>query len=141
MADPRNVRDYSEIDALQVTYGYDGSIVYDQTKVGGSAQVGRAVRFTADEVVGLTIDASPVEGKLISVAADGNCVVQVRGYCDMPAGTGATFTLGAAIVGALLGGASGYIRGRAAATLAEVAVQRGRVINDNTTTAVVVDLG
>jgi len=141
MADPRNSRDFREIDNLQVTYGYDASIVYDQTKAGGSAQVGRAVTLVANQQVGLAADGQSVEGKLIKVEADGNCAVQVRGYCMLPSGTGATFTRGAGIVGAALSAVNGYIRGRAAATLAEVAVQRGRVIDTATSTAIVVDLG
>lgn len=140
MADPRNTLDFSEIDNLQVTLKHDASIVFDRTLRGGSAQVDLAVRLITDKTVALTIDASHVYGKLIAVESDGNCVVQVEGFCDLPGGTGATFTLGAGIVGAVLVAAGGYIRGRAAATLAEVAVARGQVIDDNTATAILVHL-
>lgn len=141
MANPRNTIDFTELLNEQVTYLHDSSIVYDATKANGSAQVGLAVRLTADDTVGLTQDATGVHGKLILVEPDGKCAVQVRGYCTLPGGSGATFTLGAGVVGDLDTAAEGYVRGRAAATLAEVAVQRGRVINDNTLTAIVIDLG
>jgi hypothetical protein len=141
MANPRNTTDFGDLLAEQVTYLHDSSIVFDRTKANGSAQVGLAVRLTADRTVGLTQDATPVHGKLINVEGDGKCAVQVRGYCELPGGTGATFTLGAGVVGDLDTAAEGYVRGRAAATLAEVAVQRGRVIDDTTLTAVIIDLG
>lgn len=141
MANPRLTTDFSEIDNLQVTHAHDSSIVYSATTANGSAQVGLAVRLTADKVVGLTQDATPVYGKLINVDSDGYCTVQVRGFCELPGGASATFTLGGHIVGDLSTAAEGYIRGMAAATLAEVAVGRGRVIDDTTLASILVDLG
>jgi hypothetical protein len=143
MADPRNVIDHREIDNLQVTMKHDSSIVYSVEETNGSAQAGLAVKMTTtDDTVALTTDASGVFGKLIQVEKGGYCTVQIRGFAQFAAGDSATFTIGAGIVGALgASSAQGYIRGRAAATLAEVAVQRGRVTNDGTTTAVMVDLG
>ena len=140
MPNPRNTTDFGDIDNMQVTYLHDGSIVYDSTKANGSAQVGLAVQLTANRTVGLTVDATEVVGKLINVDGDGKCAVQVRGFCELPAGAAATFTLGGKIVGAL-NTTGGFIRGAAAATLAEVAVASGRVVDSSVTTAVWVDLG
>lgn len=141
MANPRKTLDYSDIDNKQATYSHDSSIVYNQALANGSAQVGLAVRLTNDRTVGLTVDASHVHGKLINVDGDGYCVVQVRGYAELPGGAGATFTLGAGVVGDLDAAAQGYVRGVAVATLAEVAVQRGRVIDDTTLASILIDLG
>src|SRR5919109_45378 len=126
MANPRNVVDFTDIDAKRETYKIDNStITYSATEDGGSAQVGLAVELSADDTVALTQDASKVLGKLLKVEADLKATVQTRGYTKLPAGTGATLTIGGAIVGDLDGSNRGYIRLAVAATLAEVAVQRG----------------
>ena len=68
--------------------------------------------------------------------------MQVGGYCDLPGGDSATLTLGVGIVGALgAASAKGYIRIAASGTAAETVKERGRIVANDTTTAVVVDLG
>jgi hypothetical protein len=141
MVDPRNDVDFEGIDDVSVPLKYDGSIVYDATKPGGSVSVGLAVKTTGHRTVGLTTDGSEVTGKLVLVEDDGFCTVQVEGGTNLPGGTAATLTPGSRIVGAALGGAPGYIRSVAAATLAEVAVARHRIMESATTTAVKVMLG
>lgn len=141
MADPRLDTKYDEIDAVFVTYKIDAStITYDATKANGSAEVGLAVTLSDDETVALVADGGAVEGKLISVEPDGYCTVQVSGYMTLPAGTAATLTNGKKIVGDLLVAAKGYIREVATATAAELGVCRGAIIDNSTTTAVVVRL-
>ena len=119
----------------------DSTITYDATKAGGSAQVGLAVTFSADDTVALTADGDAVIGKLILVEADDKCNVMTDGTMTLPGGDGATLTLGATIVGALgAANAKGYIRSAASGTAAELVKARGRIENNNTTTAVVVTL-
>lgn len=140
MADPRASTKYEGQGATYLTFAYDSTITFDNTKSGGSSSVGLAVTMTADSKVGLTQDANRVAGKLIEVRTDGFCVVQVRGTMTLPAGNGATVTNNVSIVGALgAASAKGYIRNTAVATLAEVAVAGASVILDaSTTTAVAV---
>lgn len=140
MADPRATVAFDGIDAEYLTYAYDSSIVYDQTKAGGSASVGLAVTIVASKTVGLAADAQRVEGKLGEVFSDGFCTVQAGGICTLPGGTAATLTPGSKIVGALSGGNKGYIRSVAAATLAEVAVADSEILDAADATAVAVDL-
>lgn len=157
MANPRNTIAFDDIDALSVTMIADNStITYDATQAGGSAVVGRAVELvgsTSDGVVELADDGAVIFGKLIKVEADLKCVVQIRGFCDLPGGNAATLTVGTKIVGALnASSAKGFIKTLAetvtgSPTQAEVqnafkaAKTRGLIINNDTTTAVVVDLG
>jgi hypothetical protein len=142
MANPRNIVSFTDIDPLTVTYKIDGStITYSATTTNGSAQVGLAVTLSTDDTVGLVGDGEAVEGKLIKVEADNKATVQVGGYMTLPAGNGASLTLGKKIVGALnASSAEGYIREVATGTAAELGVCRGRIINNDTTTAVVVHL-
>ncbi len=114
----------------------------DATTAGGSAQVGLAVTLSADGTVQLIGDGEALEGKLIEVYADNFAKVQVGGYATLPGGSGASLTRGKAVVGDLgAASAEGYIREVATATAAELGVQRGRLVEVGTTTAVVVDLG
>lgn len=138
MANPRNVVDFTGIDAEYATYLIDDStITYDSAEANGSAQVGLAVTFSADNTVQLVGDGEMVLGKLIKVEADDKAVVQVKGYMELPGGTGATLTRGAAIVGDLgAASAEGYIRAAASATAAELILARGFIQNNGTTTAV-----
>lgn len=140
MPDPRLTTQYDEIQAESVTAKIDGtSITYDATQVNNSAGAGLAVTLTADSTVGLTQDANAVYGKLIMVEWDGYCAVQVEGYMKLPAGSAATVTPGTKIVGALgAASAKGFIRSVAAATLAEVAVAHGLIVDHSDTTNVVV---
>lgn len=139
MANPRDVVDYTDIDATYETYKIDNStITYSATQTNGSAQVGLAVMLSTDDTVALTLDAVRVAGKLIKVEADLKATVQTGGYMKLPSGAGATLTIGSGIVGDLDTAARGYIRVAAPATLAEVALQRGMIINNDDTANVVV---
>jgi len=141
MSDPRAALSYNEIGALFVTYAHDDTIVYSATAVNGSAQVGLAVTLESDFTVTLSGDGEAVEGKLIQVEPDGFCVVQVAGYMTLPGGDSATLTNAAKIVGDLgAASAEGYIRSAASGTAAELVLARGRIIDNTTTTAVVVCL-
>ena len=124
------------------TYKIDAStITYDATKAGGSTQVGLAVTLSSDDTVALTADGSAILGKLILVESDGKCNVMTEGTMTLPGGDSATLTLGATIVGALgAASAKGYIRSAASGTAAELIKARGRIENNDTTTAVVVTL-
>lgn len=124
------------------TYKIDAStITYSATAAGGSSQVGLAVTFSADDTVALTADGNAVIGKLILVESDGKCNVMTDGTMTLPGGDSATLTVGATIVGALgADSAKGYIRSAASGTAAELVKARGRIENNDTTTAVVVTL-
>jgi hypothetical protein len=141
-SNPRDIVRHTDNDAHYETYEIDAStITYDATEEGGSAQVGLAVTFSADDTVALTADASAVLGKLIRVEPDGKCNVQDGGYTTLPAGSGATTTRGKKIVGALgAGNARGYIRDVATDEAAELGVARGLIVNVATATAIVVKL-
>ena len=141
MADPRKITKYDEVNYLALTFKIDNStITYDSTKEGGSSQVGYAVTLTgqADDTVALVGDGEKVTGKLITVSKDLFCAVQVQGGMTLPGGTSATLTIGSSIVGDL-GGVSttdkGYIQ-----TGTTAGVARGSIVNNDTTTAVVVVL-
>lgn len=136
MANPRATLDHSGIGAVNVTFDADNStILYDDTKPNGSAQVGLAVTLSDDSTVALAADAEAIVGKLIKVEADLKCVVQVAGYMTLPAGTAAGVTLGKKIVGDLLVAAKGYVR-EVAASDAELAVARGFIVDNDTATAI-----
>lgn len=140
--DPRARIAFTGLDYHGTTYQHDSSIVYDGTLAGGAAttMIGKAVALKADGQVGLTVDAEAVVGRLQSVDSDGFCAVQDQGFCELPGGASATLTVGSPIVGALgAAGAHGYIR-TAAANSAEAIAKRGRIVNNDTTTAVVVEL-
>jgi hypothetical protein len=85
MADPRKAVIYTDIDRLPLSYKYDGSIVYDATKAGGSASVGLAVTLTGANQVGLGTDGARLEGELELVEGDGFCTVNTRGGMGLPA--------------------------------------------------------
>jgi len=139
MADPRLVVAFEGIGEEYVTFEIDDStITYDGDYANGSAQVGLACTLSAGGTVALAADAETVIGKLIRVEADNFAVVQTGGFMTLPAGTGATLTLGSGIVGDLLVAAKGYIRTAANDTLAEVALAHGAIVDADTTTAVVV---
>lgn len=142
MANPRNTVDFEGIGDLVATFKIDNStITYSATSANGSASVGLAVTFSADDTVALTADGNAVAGKLLGVSADNKARVQVAGFCDLPAGASASVTRGKSIVGALgASSAKGYIREVATGTAAELGVARGRIIRNGTTTAVVVQL-
>lgn len=142
MANPRNTVNFDGILPEVVTFKIDDStITYSASSANGSAQVGLAVTLSADGTVKLTEDGELVVGKLLKVEADDKASVQVGGYMTLPGGASATLTLGEMIVGALgAEDAKGYIRVVATATAAELGHCRGMIIDNDTTTAVVVRL-
>lgn len=114
---------FSRIQAGDITFAHDGSIVYASTEVNGSVSVGKAVKMVAAGQVGLATDGTDVVGELIQVEADGFCRVQNVGVVNLP--SAGTITVGTKIVGAV----GGKIRSVVAATLADVAAGRGRVLD------------
>ena len=139
MADPREDVQFEGIGYQAITYTHDNTIVYSATVVGGSAQVGLAVTLESDGEVSLVGTGEEVEGKLVKVEPGGIAVVQVGGIMTLPGGDSATLTVGARIVGDLgAASAEGYIQAAAAGTAADHVVSRGRIIDNDTTTAVVV---
>jgi len=143
MSDPRNAVAFEGIRYSAETFLIDNStITYSETAANGSSQVGLAVTLSGDSTVGLVGDGEAVKGKLIKVESDLKAVVQTKGLCTLPGGDGATLTLGEKIVGDLgAAAAEGYIRAVATGTAAELGHAVGEIINNDTTTAVVVDLG
>lgn len=142
MADPRNDVDFIGIGYRAETFKIDNStITYSATADNGSAQVGLAVTLSSDKTVALAGDAEFVLGKLISVEPDLKATVQTKGYCTLPGGTSATLTLGEKIVGDLLSSDKGYIQAVATGTAAQLGHARGAIVDNDTITAVLVDLG
>lgn len=141
MADPRDAVSFEGIGYEAITYPHDDTIVYSATQPNGSAQVGLAVTLESDKTISLVGDGEQVEGKLVKVESDGYCVVQVRGYMELPGGDGATLTAGKSIVGDLgAESAEGYIREVATGTAAELGRARGTIIDDTVAAATVVRL-
>lgn len=141
MSDPRDAVSFEGIGYEAETFVHDGTIVYDATEEGGSAQVGLAVTNEGSQTVSLVGDGENVLGKLIKVESDGKCVVQTGGYMELPGGVSATLTEGARIVGDLgADSAEGYIQAAAAGTAAHHVVSRGQIIDSSDATAVMVRL-
>lgn len=142
MADPRNTVAFDELDAHYSTYKIDNStITYDSTKERGAAttMIDKAVTLSADGTVALAADGEKVIGRLDGVESDNKARVQDGGFMELPGGDGATLTLGKAIVGALgAAAAKGYIREVNTGAVAELGKQNGAIIDNDTTTAVVV---
>ena len=139
MSDPRAtvvLDDVGEFEAY--TFLIDNStITYSSSQVNGSASVGLAVKLSAAKTVALAGDGDAVIGKLIQVFADNTATVQVGDILVLPAGNGASLTLGKKIVGALnASSAPGYIREVATGTAAELGKARGAILDAGTTTAV-----
>jgi hypothetical protein len=141
MTDPRLAVAFDGLDAEYATFAIDNStITYSAGVAGGSSQVGMAVGLSAADTVALVAEFGAVIGKLIKVDADNYATVQVHGGMTLPAGTGATLTLGAAIVGDLVTAARGYIQAVDTAQAAQLGKCRGYIIDAATTTAVEVYL-
>lgn len=141
MANPRNVIDFEGIDAGTATFLADGTdIVYSSSSVGGAAAVGLAAMMSAAKTVRLTADATLVVGKVILVEADGKVTVQHKGFVGLPAGTSAVLTAGLKVCGAVLSAARGYVRGIVNATLGDVAVARGFIVDGGDTANVYIAL-
>jgi len=139
MADPRVAGNLTGIKGVNATFIIDAStITYSATAAGGSASVGLAVKLTDDYTIALTTDGCAVLGKLLSVESDGMATVQIAGVMELPSGSGATLTVGAAIVGDLDGSTAGYIRAAASGTAAELILCRGVILANDDTAAVVV---
>ncbi len=141
MSDPRLITMLPGVQENFATFEYDGSITYNVTLAGGSAQVGLAVGLTGNATVGLCLDGTQVEGLLVKVTDDGFCTVQNLGFCTLPGGTGASLTVGKRIVGAVnASSAGGYIREVNTGTAAELGLCAHTIVDASTTTAVVVEL-
>lgn len=142
MADPRNTVEFEGINAPSdyVTMKHDGTIVYSDQQVGGSASVGKAVTLVSARTVSLAGDGEPVYGRLELVESDGKCNVVKGGFVRLPGGTSATLTVGRGIVGALLSSAEGYIRTGASGTAAEAMAARGQIVDATDATDVIVML-
>ena len=138
MADPRKVIDWQGIMGPDVTVWVDNStITYSATAPGGSAAVGKAVKLTDDSTVALATDGSMVLGELRNVKPDNSATVRIKGAVRLPAGNGASLTIGKAIVGAVNAqSAGGYIREVATGTAGELGLCRGMIVTNDTTTAV-----
>lgn len=146
MSDPREVVRHDDNHARYESYAIDNStITYDATVAGGSSVVGRAVKLSANDTVALAGDGDIVHGKLVLVEVGLRCTVQIRGFCELPGGNGATLTRNTKILGALnASSAAGFIKSAPESTAADavaVAKTRGLIVNPATSTAVVVDLG
>lgn len=128
---------YDDIRYDALTLKIDAStVLYDATQANGSAQVGKAVKLSADDTVALATDGSEVCGKLLKVEPDGFATVQRWGFMTLPS-TG-TITRGTKIVGTTV---AGNIRSVNTAAAAELGVARGEIINIADAANVVVDLG
>lgn len=140
--DPRLTEQYDNIQDEPITAKVDNvTLVYDGNQIGGCVGHDLAVTLSGDSTVALTADAQSVYGQLVQVEWDGYCTVKAGGFMKLPAGSAATVTPGTKIVGALgAASAKGFIRSVAAATLAEVAVARGIIVDHSDTTNVVVRL-
>lgn len=155
MSDPRLTLAFEGIrDTGGVTYTIDNStITYSATANNGSAQVGRAVRYSTDDTVALCANGEAVEAKLILVEPDGKCTIQVFGYADLPSGNAATLTIGAKVMGATdAGSVTGAIAAipetiSASPTQAEVQAalkvgkSRAKIVNNDDTAKVIVLFG
>lgn len=148
MADPRDTISLVGIRPLRVTLTADNtSITYSSTAAGGSAVINRAVKLSADNTVSLTTAASHVIGKLLSVAADLRCLVQIGGFMTLPKGTNYAGAVGDRIIGDVLVAAEGYVKHVAAAggTYAQsesnaILAGRGTVYDDSDSALVLVHL-
>lgn len=141
MANPRNTISHKGVFRRTEKYIIDGtSIVYDADEphgcVSAGPEDGLAVTLSDDDTISLAGDGEYVLGKLILVESDGKATVQVGGYMTLPGGTGASLTVGKAIVGDLSTAAEGYIREVATGTAAELGVQNGHIQDASDATAV-----
>ena len=143
MADPRLSVSFEDVEAVYASFKIDNStITYSATSSGGAAatMIDHAVTLSAAGTVALAADAEQVVGKLIKVESDNMAVVQIKGGMTLPGGSGASLTLGKAIVGDLDTAAKGHIREVNTADVDEVGRARGIIVDAGTTTAVQVIL-
>lgn len=141
MADPRKTTEIDGANIVTQNFPGDGVTVnYASASTGGATAVGLAVALTTGGLVETAGDGEEVVGKLLRVEPDDVAVVQIGGGMTLPAGTGATLTLGSKIVGRLgASGAEGYIGSAVATTAAEAAIARGMIVNATDTANVRVD--
>jgi hypothetical protein len=85
MSDPRNKVDHEGIDTMPLTFAYDGTIVFDGTKSGGSVSVGKAVSPVGAGTVGIGANGARIAGRLEKVEQDGFCGVNTQGGLTLPA--------------------------------------------------------
>jgi hypothetical protein len=139
MSDPRAAVVVDGQNAEYATFLIDNStITYLATAAGGSSQVGLAVTMSAAGTVALAAAGDAIIGKLVKVEKDLFATVQVEGGMTLPAGTGASLTVGKKVVGCLLVAAKGYIREVNTGVAAELGVAGGVIIDGTTDTAAVV---
>lgn len=98
MSDPRKKVSHEGVATMPLTFAHDGSIVYDMTKAGGSASVGKPVTLVGAGTVGIGANGTRVEGRLEKVEPDGFCGVNTEGGMTLPAA--APIANGAKIVNA-----------------------------------------
>lgn len=140
MANPRNTVRFDGLAQERQTYIADGvTIVYDKTKPGGSLACGLAAKMSGNGILALVEDGDRVRGRIELVEADGKVALTDEGFVELPAGDGATVTVGTMIVGALgAAAAKGFIRN---AVAGDTFLKSGHEIIDvSVTTAVVVRL-
>jgi hypothetical protein len=145
MASGRNQVDYTDINFDAITAKADGvTLTFDATQANGipATVLGRALTWSGNDTVALAADGDHVCGKLIKLENTGGVVwvtMQHIGFATFGGGNGAVLTRGKAIVGAIDASSNkGFIREVATATAAEIGRQRGRIVNNADTTAVVV---
>src|SRR4051794_5678618 len=133
MANARKTVDFTDIEpVLRATFIADGTtVLVPASTANAEAQKGLAVNLSTHKTVQLAGDAEAVLGAIDHVEPDGMVVVHLGPVVEYKGGTGATLTPGSAIVGALLSSAKGYIRSVAPATLAEVAVAKGAILDSS----------
>lgn len=102
----RTTKDYKGIGYDGTTHSIDGStITFDQTQVGGSAQVGKLVKLKSGtaSVVELVGAGDRIYGQLVDVKHNGICTVQTEGVAEVPMAASHGAAVGQRIVGAATG--------------------------------------
>lgn len=139
MANPRAKVLFNEIHVDRVGFQADGvSIVFDGTQPNGiaaavaNATPGKpAVAMSASKTVRLAQAGDRIIGTLYAVEAPVGgvtiAVVETEGVVQMRANP--AVAAGDRVVGAVNGAVNGYVRTSAPATLADVAAQRGTVVD------------
>lgn len=142
MADPRRTLEQDGTNIRTQNFTADAvTVVYASGSTSGATAVGLAMALTTAGKVETAGDGEEVVGKLLRVEPDNVAVVQIGGVMTLPAGTGATLTYGAPVVGRLgTSGAEGYIGAAVATTAAEANIARGQIVAASDTANVRVQL-
>lgn len=139
MTNPRAKVLFNEVEIERISFQADGvSIVYDSTQQNGipaavaNATAGKpAVSVSANKVVRLAQAGDRIIGCLYAIEAPVGgitvAIIETGGCMQMRANPGVAAN--DRVVGAVNGAVQGYVRTSAPATLADVAVQRGTVID------------